>query len=147
MQSNFTMAPETQVDAIRELAPPHLASSWDRIWAEFFFEASRCPETSNLARLRPDAVVIRWNKRCLYLLEVTRPYDSRLDFADRPVLRDKLAKYQVVADLLRKVAPRWSVQVLPFTIGVRGTLDVSSGLNISRTWGWLPAKYREFSKR
>ena len=62
MQSNFTMAPETQVDAIRELAPPHLASSWDRIWAEFFSEASQYPETSNLARLRPDAVVIRWNK-------------------------------------------------------------------------------------
>ena len=140
MQRNFTMAPETQVDAIRDLAPPHLASSWDRIWAEFFSEASQYPVPANLARLRPDAVVIRWNRRCLYLLEVTRPYDSRADFANRPALRDKLAKYQVVADLLRKVAPRWSVHVLPFTIGVRGTLDVKLWSEHLTTLGLAPSE-------
>ena len=84
--------------------------------------------------------MICWNKCCLYLLAVTRPYDSHLDFGDRPVLRDKLAKYQVVADLLRKVAPRWSVQVLPLTIGVRGTLDVKLLSEHLTTLGLAPSE-------
>ena len=67
-------------------------------------------------------MAIRWDKRHLYLLEVTRPYDSRLEFfkhADDL----KLTRYQAVVDRFNAVAPRWQVQIVPFTMGIRGTFD------------------------
>jgi len=72
---DFTIVPEAQVDSIRDFAPIHLGSSWDRLWASFF-DPAVAPLVSpraDLGRLRPDAVAIRWDKRHLYLLEVTRP--------------------------------------------------------------------------
>ena len=70
-------------------------------------------------------MAVRWDKRCLYLLEVTRPYDSKVGFADRSD-RLKLSRYQVVIDRFKEVAPHWQAVVVPFTIGIRGSLDESA---------------------
>ena len=76
-----------------------------------------------MARLRPDAVAFRWDKRRMYLLEVTRCYDSHVRFASRPDLTQKMAMYQAVANLFMFVARQWQVSVIPFTIGIRGSID------------------------
>ncbi len=60
------------------MAPLRCARIWDDLWARFFGDPVSVPQhppLADLARLRPDAVAIRWDKRCLYLLEVARPYD------------------------------------------------------------------------
>ena len=121
---DFTIVPEAQVDSIRDFAPIHLGSCWDRLWASFF-DPAVAPLVSpraDLGRLRPDAVAIRWDKRQLYLLEVTRPYDSRLDLSKRAD-HLKLTRYQAVVDRFNAIAPRWQIQIVSFTMGVRGTFD------------------------
>jgi len=124
----FTWAYETRVDEIRNIAsiPPSSAPRWRSLWDAFFSTsgASSEPLPADMARLRPDAVAIRWDKRRMFLLEVTRPYDSRSDFASRPHLAEKLSKYQAVAQRFMAVAQNWQVSVIPFTVGVRGSIDV-----------------------
>jgi hypothetical protein len=60
----------------------------------------------------------------MYLLEVTRPYDSRPDFASRSD-RLKILRYQPVVDRFHEVARRsgWTAAVIPLTIGIRGSVD------------------------
>ena len=126
-RDDFTLVPETQVSDIREMAPARCSSNWDQLWARFFdpVGAPLDPPLAHLGRLRPDAVAVRWDKRCLYLLEVTRPYDSRVGFADRSDSL-KLSRYQVVIDRFKEVAPHWKAVVVPFTIGIRGSFDESA---------------------
>ena len=70
-------------------------------------------------------MAVRWDKRCLYLLGGFRPYDSKVGFADRSD-RLKISRYQVVTDRFKEVAPHWQAVVVPFTIGIRGSLDESA---------------------
>lgn len=123
-RDDFTIVPEVPIDEIREVAPIRCRSSWDRLWAQFFDPAVAplAPPRADLGRLRPDAVAIRWDRRSLFLLEVTRPYDSKLDFSERADLT-KLARYQAVVDRFKAVAPHWHAETIPFTIGIRGTFD------------------------
>ncbi len=81
------------------------------------------PPLADLARVRPDAVAIRLDKRCMYL-EVTRPYDFRRDFAARSD-RLKILRSQPMVDRFHAV-PRgsgWSAVVIPLTIRIRGSVD------------------------
>ena len=71
----------------------------------------------------------------MYLLEVTRSYDSRVRFASRPDLTQKMAKYQAVANLFMSVARQWQVTVIPFTIGIRGSIDVNKWTHHLATLG------------
>jgi len=61
----------------------------------------------------------------MYLLEVTRPYDSMADFAERSDGM-KVSRYQAVIDRFKAIAPLWQAVVVPFTIGIRGSLDESA---------------------
>ena len=123
-RDDFTLVPELQMSAIRDIAPIRCSIAWDRIWARFCdpLGAPLDPSLADLARLRPDAVAIRWDKRCMYLLELTRPYDSKLDFAKRSDA-SKTSRYQAIVDRFHSVAPLWQAVVVPFTIGVRGSFD------------------------
>ena len=118
-QEDFTLEAEVEVRAIRDMAPARCAGTWRRRWADFFRAGP-----SDLGRLRPDAVVINWELRRLFLLDVTRPYDARGDFA-RTADDAKIAHYQPVVDRFNEVgrASRWTAQVLPFPVGIRGSLD------------------------
>ncbi len=135
----FSMVIETQIDEIPYISsiPTALAASWRRLWASFFSSAGAPPgpPPTDMARLRPDAVAFRWDKRRMYLLEVTRCYDSRVRFASRPDLTQKMAKYQAVANLFMSVARQWQVTVIPFTIGIRGSIDVNKWTHHLATLG------------
>ncbi|NBO64558.1 MAG: hypothetical protein EBU88_06900 [Acidobacteria bacterium] len=124
-KDDFTIADEVEIRNIRDLAPPRCGQTWDALWARFFQDpvsAPPHPPLADLARLRPDAVAIRWDKRCMYLLEVTRPYDSRPDFAARSD-RLKVLRYQPVIDRFEEVGRGWKALVIPLTVGIRGSLD------------------------
>ena len=119
-RDDFSLGAEVEVRGIRELAPRRCADSWRRRWANF----AQHPSADDLGRLRPDAVAIRWDRRELFLLDVTRPYDARLDFA-LTADEAKIAHYQPVVDRFNEVgrASGWTARVLPFPVGIRGTLD------------------------
>jgi len=121
---HWTSVPEAQVDSIRDSAPIHVGPSWNRLWASFFNPAVAplVSPRADLGRLRSDAVAIHWDKRHLYLLKVTRPYDSRLDFSKRTD-HLKMTWYRAVVDRFNAIAPRWQVQIVPFTMDIRGTFD------------------------
>ena len=124
-QADFLLREEVEVRDIREGEgiPMRCASSWDRLWAQFF----AVPDMAALERLRPDAVAIRWDRKQLFLLEVTRAYDAYVGFGDRAD-RNKTCKYQPVVDRFNEVghASGWSASVLPFTVGLRGSVDESA---------------------
>ena len=109
---------------IRDISLTSGSASWEQYWARFFdpVGAPLVPSPADLGRLRPDAVAIRWDKRCLYLLEMTRPYDSRPDFAERSDAL-KMARYQAFVDRFKLAAPEWQTFIVPLTIGVRGSFD------------------------
>lgn len=126
-RDDFSISGEVEIRNIRDMAPLRCARIWDDLWARFFGDPVSVPPhppLADLARLRPDAVAIRWDKRCMYLLEVTRPYDSRPDFASRSD-RLKILRYQPVVDRFHEVARRsgWTAAVIPLTIGIRGSVD------------------------
>jgi hypothetical protein len=58
----------------------------------------------------------------MYLLEVTRPFDSRLDFAERTDQR-KIARYQSIVDRFEMVGQGWKAKIIPLTVGIRGSYD------------------------
>jgi hypothetical protein len=102
------------------MVPLRCARIWDDLWARFFGDSVSVPPhppLADLARLHSDAVAIRWDKCCTYLLEVTHTYDSRPDFASRSD-RLKILRYQ--PDRFHEVARRsgWTAVVIPLTIGI-----------------------------
>ena len=118
---DFSLGAEVEVRGIQDLAPRRCADSWRRRWTNF----AQDPSAVDLGRLRPDAVAIRWDRRDLFLLDVTRPYDARLDFA-LTADETKIVRYQPVVDRFNEVgrgASGWTARVLPFPVGIRGTLD------------------------
>ena len=123
-QADFLLRDEVEVRDIREGEgiPMRCASGWDRLWAQFF----AVPDMAALQRLRPDAVAIRWDRRQMFLLEVTRAYDAYVDYSARAD-RKKTSKYQPVVDRFNLVgrASGWTASVLPFTVGLRGSVDCS----------------------
>ena len=83
-------------------------------------------------RQRPDAISVHWRKKALFLLEFTRPYDGREDFY---ITTDdhKVSKYRGLRDEIRRNLPGWEVDVLPFTMGTRGSFHVDTWKsNLSR---------------
>ena len=64
----------------------------------------------------------------MYVLEVTRPYDSKADFAlfTKRSGSMKVSRYRAVIDRFEAMAPRLQAVVVPFAIGVRGSFDESA---------------------
>ena len=60
-------------------------------------------------------------------MELTRTYDSRADFAAQWD-RSKIDRYQPIVDRFNAVGQRsgWEAVVLPFTVGIRGSLQESA---------------------
>ena len=75
-----------------------------------------------LGRLRPDGWAISWGRRQVLLLELTRAYDGRQDWH---LTTDnlKVQRYaQVQAQMQRLLPSGWTVETVPLTVGVRGSL-------------------------
>jgi hypothetical protein len=77
-----------------------------------------------MGRKRPDAWAIRWSAATLYILEFTRPNDSRPDW-DGATDAYKKARYQPIRDRIRVSLPTWRVEILTFTMGIRGSFNES----------------------
>jgi hypothetical protein len=75
-----------------------------------------------IQRKRQDAWAIHWGKRCLYILEFTRPNDrDALALQDTDSL--KTARYTPLRDRLVMLLPVWEVGIQAYTMGIRGSHD------------------------
>ena len=85
-------------------------------------EEDNIEQGGGLGRKRPDAWAIRWDADTVYILEFTRPFDSAPDW-DAATDRYKQRKYQPIRDRISQSLPTWTVKVLTFTLGTRGSFN------------------------
>ena len=92
----------------------------------------------SLERKRPDGIAINWKKKKLCFLEYTRCFDSSptsLSVSDKY----KVNKYtSVVNSLIRQLGHGWTGSVMPFSIGIRGSIDARNWTNHMKDLG-IPA--------
>jgi hypothetical protein len=78
----------------------------------------------SLERKRPDGIAINWKRKKICFLEYTRCFDSSptsLSVSDKY----KVSKYTPVVDsLIRQLGHGWTGSIMPFNIGIRGSIDV-----------------------
>jgi hypothetical protein len=79
-------------------------------------------EASSIRRKRPDAWAVSWEDRKLFLMEFTRPNDKEIDFS-QSTDRMKYERYLPLMEWMTRLLPGWEVDILPFTVGIRGTID------------------------
>ena len=127
LQSKWQVVREITVAGLLGLqAPVDRRDEWCRAWDALHDEALEVTGDavglSGLLRKRPDAAAIHWSGRVLLLLEFTRAGDGREDWH---TVTDtyKMQRYQQVQERLAEQLPSWSVEVLTFTMGVRGSFS------------------------
>jgi hypothetical protein len=73
-------------------------------------------------RKLPDAWAVHWAKRCLLILEFTRPNDRDvLALQNTDTL--KTVRYTPLRDRLVTLLPGWAVEIQAYTMGIRGSND------------------------
>ena len=70
---------------------------------------------------RPDGLLINWQSKRFYILEFTRAYDPDMAALDQADAR-KARRYAQLCDRIQRKLHGWKGEVVPFTIGVRGTI-------------------------
>ena len=108
--------PEEQIDV------------WQRAWDELTDvdlegEGWDTDAEAAIQRKRPDAWAVHWGKRNLLILEFTRPND-RGETALRDTDAYKTDRYTPLKNRLAGHLAGWTVGILTFTIGIRGSYDL-----------------------
>ena len=74
-------------------------------------------------RKRPDAWAVHWGKRCLFILEFTRPNDrDTLALQDTDTLKTVL--YIPLIDRIAMLLPDWTVDIQVYTMGILGSISI-----------------------
>ena len=80
---------------------------------------------SSIRRKRPDGWAVHWGRRMIRILEFTRCNDYRQDWRETTE-QYKSARYQPLRDRMTELLPRgWSVEIVNFTVGIRGSFAES----------------------
>jgi len=126
-RQNWVIGKELTVIGLRGLNPPSdRIDEWYRaldnaedamLEAEVGYE-----EASSIRRKRPDAWAVSWEDRKLFIMEFTRPNDKEIDFS-QSTDRMKYERYLPLMEWMTRLLPGWEVDILPFTVGIRGTID------------------------
>jgi hypothetical protein len=104
-------------------------------WVET--QARSCPAGA-AGRKRPDGVAINWRQRKLYLLEFTRCHDAdplALVRADAFKQRKYLP---LLEKMLQRLGARWTGRVLPFSVGIRGSVKTDVWTEHMTSFGMSP---------
>ena len=126
----WVVAVEHTVSGLLGLAQPeeHI-DVWQRAWDEITDLDLEGGEDSELAvaeaefkRKRPDAWAVNWDKRCVFILEFTRPNDRCADSLTSTDAQ-KTARYTPLRDRLARLLQGWEVEIQTYTMGIRGSHD------------------------
>ena len=76
---------------------------------------------SGIRRKRPDGWAVHWGRRMIRIMEFTRCNDYRPDWRETTETY-KTARYQGLRDKVKAaLPPEWSVEIVCFTLGIRGS--------------------------
>ncbi len=107
--------------------PEELIPEWQCAWDELTDlkldgEGEDMDTDAMIQRKRPDAWAIHWGKRCLFVLELTRPNDrDALALQNTDSL--KTARYTPLRDRLVILLSAWEVGKQSYPMGIRGSHD------------------------
>ena len=124
----WVIAIEQTVAGLQGLPQPEARlDEWQRAWdevqdAHLEGEGERNDSDAATQRKRPDAWAVSWDKRCLLILEFTRPND-RCELSLHDTDTFKTARYTPLRDLLARLLPGWEVDIQTYTVGIRGSHD------------------------
>ncbi len=124
----WTITTEQTVAGLQGLPQPEeLIPEWQRAWDELTDltldgEEEDMDTDTMIQRKRPNAWVVHWGKRCLFILEFTRPNDRDI-FALQDTDSLKTARYTPPRDRLVMLLPAWEVGIQTYTMGIRGSHD------------------------
>jgi hypothetical protein len=116
------------VDALRGLeAPLDCHAEWQRAVDELRELDLETEEDSDLAagllRKRPDGFAFNWGSKIILILEFTRAYNWRATW-HTDMDQVKTQRYVPLRDKLSGCLPAgWTVDILPLSLGVRGSFD------------------------
>lgn len=128
-QTPFSIHREITVDGLRGIpAPIDRLDDWQRCMdclidndLELHAEAEDPSHQGGLRRKRPDAVAIHWGQATAYILEFTRPSDSRIDWHTSNDLYKRERYTPLMTKMRSHLTQEWTVEILCFTLGVRGS--------------------------
>ena len=119
---------ELTVDGLRGIPiPADSIDVWQRMCDELVEDDLVLPDaevslTSGIRRKRPDAWAVHWSRRVLYILEFTRPKDWAGDWQTRTDVY-KTERYTPLRNRIAMLLPRWKVEILTFSLGIRGSYN------------------------
>ena len=107
--------------------PAERIDDWQRAWDEMTDvhlegEDQKTDIDAATQRKRPDAWAVSWDKKCLLILEFTRPND-RCALALQNTDTYKTERYPPLRNRLTECLPGWEVGIQTFTVGIRGSYD------------------------
>jgi ribonuclease HI len=124
----WVIAIEQTVAGLLGLPQPEARlDEWQRAWDEVTDvhlegEGEQSEPDATTQRKRPDAWAVSWDKRCLLILEFTRPNDRcGLSLHDTDTF--KTVRYTPLRDRLARLLPAWEVDIQTYTVGIRGSHD------------------------
>jgi ribonuclease HI len=124
----WTIAIEQTVAGLQGLPQPEdRIEDWQRAWDEVTDmhlegEGEQDDVDAATQRKRPDAWAVSWDKRCLLILEFTRPND-RCELSLQDTDAFKTVRYTPLRDRLARLLPEWEVDIQTYTVGIRGSHD------------------------
>ena len=125
---DWVIAIEQTVAGLQGLPQPEARlDEWQKAWDEvnevhLEGEGEQSDSDTATQRKRPDAWAVNWVKRCLLILEFTRPND-RCELSLHDTDTFKTARYTPLRDLLARLLPGWEVAIQTYTVGIRGSHD------------------------
>jgi hypothetical protein len=128
----WSICREATVDSLHGLsAPDNCFSEWEQ-WQraldrfetdmELEVEAEDGDPEVALMRKRPDGWAVNWEQRTALILEFTRPNDRDLNFSARTD-GYKRERYLPLQEKLTRFLAEWKVDILTFTLGIRGSFQ------------------------
>jgi len=124
----WVIAIEQTVAGLQGLPQPEARlDEWQRAWDEITDmhmegEGEQSDADGATQRKRPDAWGVNWEKRCLLILEFSRPND-RCELSLHDTDTFKTARYTPLRDRLAELLPAWEVGIQTYTVGIRGSHD------------------------
>jgi hypothetical protein len=112
---------------------------------ELDLETEEDPDSAaGLLRKRPDGFALNWSTKTVLILEFTRAYDWRATW-HMDMDRVKTQRYVPLRDKLAScLSVGWTVDILPLSLGVRGSFDEQTWRAALERFGLKGAKATEF---
>ena len=133
---NWQLHVETPVYALRAIeVPSDLYHMWNRMIDELEDDnPDRVPTDSDhqqtIGRLRPDGWALSWSRRQVLILELTRAHDWQEDWHSITD-SNKTLRYARLQEMMMSLLPQgWTVEILPLTLGIRGSFNEGSWAQI-----------------